>query len=163
MRIDQLLVSKRIFRHSEAAPSLADSSSIELLIRTPAESDSFHAARLTVSARATGSARFFLFEAPVANVDGTARTLRCGSRLDPLSSLVSAFSGPTTSDDGTSLAESLVSASLGLQAPPWLLSAGTDYLVRLTNVSGGSVAAVVGLALDIFPTADYLFNDARLR
>jgi hypothetical protein len=140
-RLAQRALQGLLFQHDEFSASLANESTLTLLIRAPAVAAAFpgRRARLVIDGfvGGTGVGVLQLFEGVDASADGTPRTPVNHARgnAHALSTLV--FAAPTVNTDGTQLS----ARGLGRQAPDleWSLQPETDYLVRLTNNSGSSV------------------------
>lgn len=156
------LLSKLEFAHTKPSASLADAANSDVLIRLPAQSDVFFGAWLDVCAKVgNGVATVLVSEAPTNSATGSAGTPVNRSRLDtPPASVVSVFDGSTITGTGTKLHEGIATPSVKYKSGCWLLKPGTDYLVRLTNVTGGATAirALISLGLKRVQTKDYLYH-----
>jgi len=120
--------------------SVASGSSIELLIQVP--SDTY--VQCMVEGAAGGDAVGYLYEGPTVSAAGTTVTCRNLNRAQLDSYNVTVTHTPTTTADGTQIAETFVPggqywvSSGATEALPVVLNASTDYLLRLTNTAGTS-------------------------
>lgn len=127
--------------------ALASAADLEILIRT-AVGVPVH---LRITVGAGGDARVRLFEAPTTSADGAALPLEDRNRVTDSTPTALTFSGPTVTDDGTSLLDAVQPASKGASFVPFgefVLAADTDYLVRATNLAGG--AQPVSIQVDMY-------------
>jgi hypothetical protein len=137
-------IAKLDFVHAEALGALANGSLVRLLLKCPVASASFTGAWLKVCASVfgttgSGSSLIEVVETPTTSVDGTARTPQCTSRLDtPPASSVPVFLN-TEATGGTALDRGDAQVGQSWESSHWLLKPATNYLVRLTNQSGGAL------------------------
>lgn len=129
--------------------TLGDPGNLDVLVRVPAGK----AAHLRSQASVGGNCRLFMYQGPTVTDDGTAVARHNRNLFSSNESNTLVFSGPTTSALGTLLPDGIIpggikGAGSGAQAgsfEEWVLPPG-DYLVRLTNISGG--VQPVSIALD---------------
>jgi hypothetical protein len=136
-----------MYHCSSLNASLANDASFDMAITNPAD-DYIH---MIVEAAGSGTSELYLYEG-TAFTGGNAETVfnlkRTSTRLWG-GVMVTA---PTVSDVGTLLSVQVMpggarnqasggSASFSLK---WICKAGTNYMVRLTNRSGGAVRASIG-------------------
>lgn len=137
-------IAKLQYVHAEAAGALANAALIKLLLKCPAASTSFQGAWLKACASVfgttgSGASLIEVVETPATSVDGTARTPQNKSRLDtPPTSPVTVFLN-TDATGGTQLDRGDAMVSQNWESCYWLLKPATNYLVRLTNQSGGTL------------------------
>lgn len=125
--------------------ALVNTAALLILIRSHAT----QVAHLRVTAALGGDAQFEIFEAPTTSADGAALTPVNLNRITANTPDTLIFSGPTVSADGTPLLDTLIpggggphaSGGTGGNFAEYILAFGTDYLVRLTNISGNTQAA----------------------
>jgi hypothetical protein len=94
-----------------------------------------------------GPAEARLFEAPTTTANGTAATAYNRNRASTTTSNTSIFTGPTVTADGVELdLFALLQTGPGNSATSnesmpheWILKAGTDYTLKFTNTSAGSI------------------------
>lgn len=138
------------FTGTRIEEAVANDASLNVLIRVTNETH----ARFTASIGAQGLCRLFegtTFSDPGAAIP-TYNRHRNGSAI--LASTLLSYA-PTLTDDGTELAGSFVPGGTRNQAEgfatssfeEWILKAGEDYLLRLTNTSGS--------ACDMSATVDF--------
>jgi hypothetical protein len=129
--------------------AVADDGVIELLIQVPAG----QSAHLRVHCSAGGDAEMRLFEAPTFSSAGTALAEINRNRVSSKTAQVTVTHTPTTSDDGTEIEFEFIPGGGAILSGGGdnsffneiILAPGEDYLVRLTNVSGGSSPLSIGL------------------
>ena len=129
--------------------ALADNGVIELLITTHAT----EVAHMRFVAAAGGDARITLFEAPTVTGAGTALTPVNRNRASSNTASTTVAHTPTTTADGTQLADYLLAAGTGGNSgggnassfEEYVLAAGTQYLFRVKNISG--TAQAVGASI----------------
>jgi hypothetical protein len=130
------------FVHCERAEGLADDAAITLLLRTTAQ----NTVHLRAAALSAARCRLQIFENPTVNADGTARTPVNRNRRSTFPAGFSLFFTPTLGGDGTSLVDLDPAQVASVQALDELvLKASEDYLLRLTNLSGGAADATLRL------------------
>lgn len=149
----------RLFSHAQIDTGLANSGTLTYLIRTPAAGNTFFACELHVNLKLDSQALIELVQAPGGGSDGT--------EIDPVPSHyrfstppvspVQLFTG-TTHTGGTTLKQSLYfpGGAKASQDQPFMLGAGVDYLLRLTNNSGSSGAYSFGVDFWIASDQNYL-------
>lgn len=137
-----------VFASSFAVAVLANAASIEMLIRVTAG----QAAHMGASIQVGGDSQAFLFEGPTTTDDGTGLARINSNRITPVgASATLTFSGPTVTVDGTELGTEFLaggrggnaSGAEGVSAGKTILNPGTDYLIRVTNQSGGNIYASI--------------------
>lgn len=137
-------IAKLDFVHAEPLGALANAALVKLLIKCPAASASFTGAWLKACASVfgstgSGSSLIEVVETPATSIDGSAAAPRCTSRLDtPPSSPVAVFLN-TDATGGTAMDRGDAQVGQSWESSHWLLKPGTNYLVRLTNQSGGAL------------------------
>ena len=135
--------------------SLANSATLEILISVPA-THSMHARFL---GNVSGTVSVLLSEAPTTSAAGIAATPQNRRRTGtPPTANVTITLGPTVTDDGTTLYDGVIPGGSILGSggssgsfEEWVLKPDTDYLVRLTNISG--VTINVGQVIDFYEVA----------
>ena len=133
------------FKTPDGAP-LADNATLEVLIQ--AGNQPMHT---VYAAAAGGDAEIALFEGTTFSAAGTAMPARNMSRLSTNTALATITHTPTTTLDGAQLQNAFLPGGAG--GPPstpggaarqdteWVLAPDTNYLLRLTNRSGGAQPA----------------------
>lgn len=121
--------------------SVSDSSSINLLIIT----GSIQPATLT-TVSIGGASTGFIFEGTLVSANGTQLDVWNSNRESAATELLTWFDGPTITNDGQQLAEALLQAGekeKGITSTDQnnrvILKANTNYLIRVTNNSGGTI------------------------
>lgn len=123
-------------------PSLANGVSQNCLLKT--KDNEIH---LRPSAVMGGDARFFIFEGTVVSANGSASTAANRRRESSSTHIVEIFNGATVTDDGDLLDEHLLVGGTGPAQSiggaselisEWVFKPNTNYLLRLTNISGAS-------------------------
>jgi len=151
----QLMHAGRMFALSLVTKALTNGSSVEILLRTDLKP--VHASlRMT----ATGTADLQVFEAPTTTADGTEQVNVARNRVIGGTSPVKLFSGPTTTADGLILVDEIVPPAgervvMGLLSDEAVLKPSTDYLLKLSNTSGGNID--VGFVIDWFESDSKFF------
>jgi hypothetical protein len=157
-------IAKLNFSHSEALGALASAALVKLLLKCPAQSATFFGAWLKAEATAfgttlSGSSLVEVVETPTTSSDGTARTPQNLSRLDtPPASPVPVFLN-TDATGGTVLESGNTMVGERFKSCYWLMKPGTNYLVRVTNQSGGALtngALKIEMGIISIPISDYL-------
>lgn len=137
-------IAKLSYCHAEALGALAGAGVVKLLIKCPAASATFQGAWLEALASVfgttgSGASLVEVVETPTTTVDGTARTPQNKSRLDtPPACPVPVFLN-TDAAGGTQLDRGDAMVSQPWKSECWLLKPSTNYLVRITNQSGGAL------------------------
>lgn len=119
--------------------ALAGAWSIEILLRTSAKG-----IHCLYNASLGGDASVSFFEEPTVTVAGTALTTINHNRNSSFATTTLAYHTPTTTDDGTPLDVLVMPGGTGGNAQggtgsillDWELKPSTDYLLRLTNLTG---------------------------
>ena len=122
-----------------------DAASVYLHIKVGAKS-----AHGVGSMSSDGKSQVFLYESPTTTDDGTGLSEFCMNRETVVAPTVTLFRDPTVSADGTEL-ECGVTGQAGkftagggtISGAYWLLKPNTNYLIKVTNDSGG----VAGIAI----------------
>lgn len=135
------------FSASLVDTALGGSANLDMLIRVVSG-----AAHLQLGGSAGAAWHFFLYEAPTTSADGSAIAVRNRNRFSVNVATTLAFSGPTVTGVGTLLAEAVLpggvkgqtTGSAGRGFDEWIFSPA-DYLVRLTNLSGGGTPASINI------------------
>lgn len=129
--------------------SLADDASITLLLRP--NGAYVHLRAVGVCG---GDAELFLSEGPTVSGNGTEVSTFNKNRVSANVATMEVFHTPTLSADGTELLTQLLAGGSGIFLSPgaqsgfeqeWVLDPDTDYVVRLTNVSGSNQPAELQL------------------
>ena len=137
-----------VFASSLADAALANGADLEMLIRTAAQQSAHMGAAIQVG----GDSQVFLFEGPTTTDPGTGLARINSNRVTPVgTSATLTFSGPTVTVDGLELGTEFLaggrggnaSGAEGVSAGKTILNPGTDYLIRLTNQSGGNIYASI--------------------
>ena len=124
---------------------LANNGVVSLLLRTGAKQVHFDGLNIKAS---IGPFRIQFYEAPTVSNPGTLLTTRRRNRVNPNISLLTMYSTPIYSPVGTILDDDLIvevsqgsNQNSGAAAVDdgWVLKPNTDYLLVLTNISGGAV------------------------
>lgn len=140
---ERSIIDGQAFTSSFLNAALVTATSAEVLIQTPATGT----ITLRATGRAAGISQLLLFEGPTFSVAGAALTEVNHNRVGtPLVTTCIVTSGPTTSADGTLLHDDfIVAAGSGsfTGKDGIILEQDTDYLLRLTNLSGGNVHASI--------------------
>lgn len=113
--------------------SVAAAAAIAILVRTNA-----NVPHVRVIASIGGDARLTLSEAPVTTADGSAVAIQDRNRTSGLSTTVEIFSGPTVTNAGTNLLDTIQATGAGGGLFPFeefVLKEDTDYLLTLKNIS----------------------------
>jgi len=100
---------------------------------------------LTFTVAGGGDAQLRLLEAPTVSADGNAMTVRNMKRYSTTASTVTAFGNPTYIEQAV-ITNFLVPGGTGgnsqggvvRQDTEWILNLSTDYVIELTNISGGN-------------------------
>jgi hypothetical protein len=122
--------------------------SVDVLLKTPAA----WSAHMTAEGAAGGDAVGYLFEGTSVSSDGTALTVVCTNREDPKTAKVTAFHTPTVTGNGMLVMAKFMPGGNWWFSPGGQSSTGaeiilkqsTNYLLRVTNISGGSVPISAG-------------------
>ena len=130
--------------------AVANDGTLAFLIQVPAGVSP----HLRPRAAAGGDAEVRLFEAPTFSAAGSAAAALNRKRSSDITALATVTTGPTVSVNGTELDATYVPGGSRNQAvggsagffQEWILAPSTNYLVLMTNKSGGS--AELALALD---------------
>lgn len=131
-----------MFLAESVTASLADGSSYDVMVTTGAA-----VAHASIIAGAEGAAVVYVYEgATIAegSSEGTAvaaYNLNRGSTNTPAAAVAHTPEGVT---EGTAIVQRVVTGTVAI-APELILVESTGYLVRLTNASGGAIAASVGI------------------
>lgn len=141
-QVSQLITQGKVFSHTLKDTALASAASLEVLIIVGASE-----AHLRVKAGGATASNLLLFQATTVSGNGTAMPPRNRNRRFTVPPLTTVLSGPTITGDGTGLSDKIVPETDSPDANAWILLANTNYLVRLTNVSGAT--APVSLEIDI--------------
>lgn len=120
--------------------ALGAAASAELLIRVPANAGAHLSARGALGGDAVGR----MFEAPTTTDDGTAVPRLNRNRRSATVADLLVFTGPTVTIDGTELLVAFIPGGTGGNAlggqgetfGEWILDESTDYLLRVTNLTG---------------------------
>ena len=143
----------KVFIHGERHDAVADAASFDMLIRIPAGNAARQVHfRFHYSAKAnTGTldVDVMFYKDVVTSADGTPETIVAVNDAIVRSSGVLMFSGPTVTDVGTyktsvnMFGEKKSAGSEETAVPEWVLApdgaSARDYLMRLTNNSGGTI------------------------
>lgn len=102
------------------------------------------------SASVEGKSTFDFYEGTLVSANGTAINLFDSNRITGNTPLAAVYDSPTITNDGTILAEALLQAgekqravTSTEQGDRIILKATTNYLLRLTNKSGGAIDASI--------------------
>jgi len=142
-----------VFIHGERHDALADSASYDMLIRIPAgDADRQVHLRFNYTAKAnTGTldVDVILYKDPTTTADGSAEGIVSTNDAVVKTTGVLVFGNPTVTDVGTyktsvnMFGEKKSAGSKETSVPEWILAPNganaRDYLMRLTNNSGGTV------------------------
>ena len=139
---------------SKIFAAVADDGVGELLVRVPSNTTLY----VNIFGASTAQFQGFLFEAPTNSDDGTTQAVIATNRSDGKTSGVLAFHTPTITGTGTALGEVVApggtkNQSIGSSGGgnvEWVLDGGKDYLVRITNNSGGAADISIGLGFYTF-------------
>jgi hypothetical protein len=137
-----------IFHATHKKDALANGASHDHLLRVPAGVYP-HFNRLMFSVSA-GDCDAYLYEGATVSADGTPETVYNTNRNSTNAAETLLFTDPTVTDPGTEIHHvwmpptgAGVGSSTGLSKvsfdEEWLLKPSTDYLIRLTNNSGGAI------------------------
>lgn len=149
----------KVFIHSDRHSAIADAASFDMLIRIPAGNANRQVHfRFSYTGKAnTGSLDIdvLLYKDTTVSADGTPETIVSTNDAVVLTTGVLMFASPTVTALGTQKSQTLIvgekrSASSREQAvPEWILSpdgtSARNYLLRITNNSGGTVDVVSAL------------------
>lgn len=139
----------RLFEGSVYAASINNAANFEILIRT-----GNIIPHLRHAVAAGGTCRIRLYEGVHVTANGTALGAFNRNRNSSRTAITSLFTGPTVNDYGTQVSDSAVIGSSGFAGviggslspfEEYDLAPGKDYILQLSNVSGGAVAAAVNL------------------
>lgn len=143
----------RLYSQCLYTEALVDEGSIDYLLQIP-EGKQLHSAPLGACG---GDALIFLFEGTTFSDAGVIETVANHNRTSSNISTAISSSGPTITDVGTEISCGLIPGGTGGNAvggqgggpvregAEWLLAPNTDYLIRLTNISGITRAASITL------------------
>lgn len=132
-----------LFIASDVDAALAAAGSFDTLFRIPADILVY----AVMSGQVGGDSRIEIFEAPTVTADGTPLATVNRNREPPVAaSQVLAFVGPTVTSPGTLLIEQILVGGPDSKAggtafkvaDEWRLNPGTDYLLRITNITGSA-------------------------
>jgi len=153
--VTQNMVHKQIhngiaFEADYVSESVADDETIEMLISTDA-SQSVH---IRFQAGVGGDARIQIFENPTVTDNGTAITPVNRNRTSANTAVTSVYHTPTTSADGTILADHLApgggtgksTGAIATSFEEYILKSSEDYLFRVTNISGSNNPLSISVA-----------------
>ena len=143
----------KVFMHGERHNAVADAASFDILIRIPAGNAARQVHfRFQYSAKAnTGTldVDVMLYKEPTTSADGTPETIASTNDAVVKSTGVLMFSAPTVTAPGTyktsvnMFGEKKSAGSEETTVPEWILAPdganARDYLMRLTNNSGGTI------------------------
>jgi hypothetical protein len=145
--------SGAFFSSGASNAALGNNADLDVLIQTPA-TGTIHLRGL---GEIGGDGQFYLFEDTTFSAAGTALGASNHNRLSSNVTTVTLTHTPTITGDGTQLASGVILGGTGGMASggsvtpqEWLLAQSTNYLVRLTNVSGQ--AQVAQLTIDFYDT-----------
>ncbi len=144
---ERSVLDGQVFTSSLLDAALADDGTLEVLIITPAGG--------TITLRAlgvvSGIGEIELFEGTTVSGNGSGLTEVNHNRVGtPKVTTCTVFSGPTITLDGTLLHHDFIPAAgsgLITGIDPFVLEQATNYLLRVTNLSGG--AAHTSLTVDL--------------
>lgn len=139
-----------------SAASVADGSSINVLITTTANGGAVH---MRVSSAAGGNATLYVFEDPTVSVAGTAVSAYNRNRTSALTPTTVITHTPTNTPDGTQIAGGFLPGGRGGNAAgnissmfeEIIMKANEQYLIRLTNNAG--TAQPLSVVLDWYEPA----------
>jgi len=132
--------------------TLANTATMQILARTGAIPVHWRAATMTVS---DGDCDIYFYESPTITADGSLETSFNKNRLSTNTSTLDIYSTPTISANGTELEYGYIpdasgggggggGRSSGGEAQrvggEWILAPNTEYLVTVTNNSGGAIS-----------------------
>ncbi len=154
--IQQLMHAGKLFAVSTVNKGIMNGTSIDILLRT-----GVNPAHASLRMTADGTADLKVFEAPTTSADGTPLLLVARNRVTSVAIGVLVFAGPTVSTTGLLLLDEIVPPSgirevQGLLADEIVMRPSTDYLLRLSNTSGGNIN--VGFVIDLFESILSDFN-----
>ena len=148
----------KVFIHSDKHPGITNGSNFDIMIRVPAgNADRQVHLRFnyTLAGATPGTdveADLILYEGITVSADGSPEELASTNDAIVKASGILIFEGPTVTDLGNFKAQTLITSarrSGGSQeqvVPEWVLAPNgaskRDYLLRLTNNSGGTITAV---------------------
>jgi len=157
------ILSKQEYNHTEELGALANAALVKLLLKMPAAGTAFFGAILDVDVAAFGTTAggaclVELVETPAITADGTARTPQNKNRLDtPVVSTIGVFLN-TDGTGGTVLKKGIAVQSQNFCSGCFLLKPATNYLVRVTNQSGGALTnGTITATLRQIPTIDQMY------
>ena len=144
----------KVFIHSDQHTGITNGSDFDTLIKVPA-SPSDRQVHLRFNYSLTGATPgtdvegdLVLYRDTTVSADGTAEEVNSSNDANVKTSGVTIFTGPTITDIGNQWTQGVITAARrsggsGDQlVPEFVLTANTNYLLRLTNNSGGTIAAV---------------------
>ncbi len=143
----------KVFIHGERHDGIADSANYDMLIRVPAGNAArqVHFRFNYVSKANTGTldVDVTLYKEPTTTADGSAETIVSTNDAEVKTTGVLMFSAPTVTAVGTyktsvsMFGEKKSAGSKETSVPEWVLApsgaSARDYLMRLTNNSGGTI------------------------
>lgn len=137
----------KFFQADYVDEALADDGTMELLVRL----DAGEGGHMRFRASIGGDGRLQLFEGPTVSSAGTGLTVFNRNRRSSNAADISVYHTPTTSDDGDALSDEIIPGggiffSAGGKQDSfeeWILMPSTDYLLRLTNISGAAQPASI--------------------
>lgn len=147
--LHRLIHDGMVFHASDKLTGLANGATVDMLLRVPAGLYP-HLNRVLLSFGG-GDIDILYYEAPTTSAPGTEITeKRNTNRNSSNTASLELYSGPTVTDVGERLGTIWVpptAGGIGAQAgvadvspnEEWVLKTGTDYLLRITNNSGGTI------------------------
>jgi len=142
------MIDEGVVYSFNASSSLANGATATFIGRVNGTPTHFYDLNVTVSA---GAFTIEFFESPTVTSNGTAQTAINLNRQSTNTHNMNIFSSPTVTSNGTLLKSVKIfqtgtggkGSGNAIVSDKWLLKPNTDYLVRITNNSGG-VAEFVG-------------------
>lgn len=138
-----------VFHSARKHTGLADTASTDILVRVPAGTyPHFHRLRLSVG---SGPVDINVYEGATITGVGTAMAMNNTNRNSTLTPNTLIYHTPTNSDLGTEIHTQWIpptGAGVGMRdvgfanaesGEEWLLKPNTDYLIRITNLSGAAI------------------------
>ena len=141
----------RFFNLSKIFAAVANNASADVLMKTGAT-----APHMVFDVTAGGNAYIYLYEGTTVSADGTTLAVTNHSRASTRVADLTGFHTPTVSATGTQLDELFIPAGSGPKAggggvsfaDEYILAVSTNYLIRITNKSGG--AADFGVHVEFY-------------
>jgi hypothetical protein len=136
-----------LFIHSDKHPVLA-AANFDILIKVPASPAGRQVHLRFNYTTSDVPCDLILFRDTIVSADGDLESLNSNNDAVVKTTGVQIFEGPTITDDGSEWGNALIAGtkhsagSLDQLLPEWILTAGVNYLLRLTNNSNGTIDVV---------------------